>query len=120
MTLTSRWNEFDPIEIPARNVVCSDCEGNGSVLIAAIREHAYSREEFEESFPEEEDVEAYMRPGSHLHEPCPTCGGLRVVPVPDVSRLTFAQKRIVVMYRREERDHARYEAERAHELKMGY
>lgn len=120
MRLESRWDEFDPVEVPARNIVCPDCEGDGSVLTPSIREHAYTREEFEESFPEDEDKEAYMRPGSHLHVTCPTCDGLRVVPVPDVAAMTYAQKRAAAAWRREERDHARYERERAHELRMGY
>ena len=120
MILTSRWDEWDPVTVPARFEVCPDCEGDGSVLIAAIREHAYSREEFEESFPDDEDREAYFCPGSYLHEPCPTCEGRRVAEVPDVSRMTFAQKRATVAWRREERDHANYERERAHALRMGY
>ncbi|WP_277628550.1 hypothetical protein [Moellerella wisconsensis] len=40
--------------------------------------------------------------------------------MPDVSRMTFAEKRVLVAQRREAREDAEYRRQAAHELRMGY
>ena len=34
--------------LPAKFIICPECEGHGSVLNPSMRNHAYSREEFDE------------------------------------------------------------------------
>lgn len=68
---------------PSMKEVCSECEGEGTVLCEGMRGHAYSIEEFEEAFCDEEDREAYFQRGGKYDVTCPTCKGLRVVDVVD-------------------------------------
>lgn len=104
-------------ELPARHEVCPDCEGHGTVLNAAIRQHAYSREEFEEEFSDEEDRAAYFRRGGHYDVPCPTCGGVRVVPVVAEDRLAPAQVVFYAAWQAREEEKARWDAEAASEAR---
>lgn len=69
-------------EVTARYDVCVHCEGHGTILNPSIAQHAYSQEEFAESFDEEE-AEEYFRRGGRYDITCPDCKGLRVVLVPD-------------------------------------
>jgi hypothetical protein len=66
--------------LPAMYVVCDRCEGFGTHLHEAIAEHAYSLEEFNESFDEEEREE-YFKRGGRYDVVCTECKGLRVVSV---------------------------------------
>ncbi len=87
--------------VPAKNAVCDDCEGEGSVLCEGMRGHAYSAEEFAESFDDEERAE-YFKRGGRYDIPCPTCKGLRVVPVVDEERLApDARVKLAVWEKRE-------------------
>jgi hypothetical protein len=69
-------------ELPSHMMVCDRCQGHGTHLNPSIGEYAYSREEFEESFDEEERGE-YFRRGGRYDVQCETCKGLRVVEVVD-------------------------------------
>lgn len=42
------WDVEEEHEVPHKNAVCSDCEGEGRVLTQSIREHAYTPEELHE------------------------------------------------------------------------
>ena len=65
-------------ELPSHMVVCSTCQGHGTHLNPSIGQHAYTAEEFRESFYEEE-AEEYFRRGGRYDVQCETCKGLRVV-----------------------------------------
>jgi hypothetical protein len=80
------------VELPVRMEVCPDCEGHGSVMNEVMRQHAYTREEFEETFWDDEDREAYLTRGGKYDVQCPTCDGRNVVPVVDEPRLAAPQR----------------------------
>lgn len=112
-------------EWPAIYAVCDDCEGHGTVLTRSIREHAYSREEFEEAFDDEESREAYFKRGGMFDVQCPTCKGNRVVKEVDRERVTMMKHGVKLLeqwdkseYRRMS-DEAEYRAECEMERRMG-
>jgi len=101
--------EETEIEFPARFEVCSDCEGQGTHLHPAIREHAYTAEEWAD---EDDDFkEEYRRHGGIYDVTCETCGGRRVVPVVDRRRLTPEQKKLFKLFRVQENERLQSEAE---------
>lgn len=107
-------------EFPARFVVCSDCEGEGTHLHPAIREHAYTSEEWADE--DDEFREEYMRGGRGLYGvTCDTCSGRRVVPVVDARRLTLEQKKLFELYEKQEDARVRedYEDARTRRLESG-
>ena len=79
-------------KFPARHAVCGDCEGHGCVLNPTMRAHAYTGEEFEEAFHDEEDRAQYLTHGGIYDVLCSTCRGKRVVPAVDESRLSAEQR----------------------------
>jgi hypothetical protein len=94
--------------LPAKFEVCSRCSGTGSHVNPSIDGNGLSREDFDQD-PDFE--EAYFRGDYDVR--CETCKGARVVPVPDLARWTFAQKRAYVKHLRDERDWARDDASEA-------
>lgn len=98
-------------ELPARHEVCGRCEGHGTHLREAIGSYAYSREEFEESFDEEEREE-YFRRGGRYDVTCSECNGKRVVVVVDEEACrSHEQKALLKAYREAERERLQSEAE---------
>lgn len=79
-------------ELPTKKAVCDECEGHGTVLHPDIANHAYSREEFEEAFSEEDEREAYFKRGGMYDVQCPQCNGLRVVDVVDEEKAKLTQE----------------------------
>lgn len=71
------------VELPCSFSVCPRCDGHGSILTPSIGEHAYSSEEFNETFHDDEDREAYFTRGGKYDVTCPVCSGKNVVPTPD-------------------------------------
>lgn len=65
-------------ELPAKNEVCSRCEGYGTHLNPSIGSHAYTAEEFYESF-DEEGRDEYFRRGGIYDVTCEVCKGKNVV-----------------------------------------
>ncbi len=65
--------------LPARFVVCSKCEGHGTHLNPSIGEHAYTSEEFDEAFSDDEQRAEYFKRGGIYDVPCQQCEGKRVV-----------------------------------------
>jgi len=106
--------------LPARMTVCPRCEGHGSHLTPSIGQHAYSQEEFNEAFAEEEEREAYFKRGGMYDVTCEECRGKRVVAVPDEARIaqdpTLAA--IYARWQEQQRDAARSEAEDAYTYRM--
>lgn len=103
--------------LPARNEVCPDCEGDGYVLNESMRNHAYSAEEFCESFDDEE-AEHYFKRGGMYDVQCPTCHGANVVPVIDLGRCTKEQTALVKVYEEQQDEIARSRAEDARYMRM--
>jgi hypothetical protein len=72
-------------EIPGKFEVCARCEGHGTHLNPSIGEHAYTQEEFNEAFDDEESREAYFTRGGMYDVTGEECKGMRVMLVPDES-----------------------------------
>lgn len=119
------WEDDDgehQVELPARFEVCSRCEGHGSHLNPSIGEHAYSVEEFCDSFDEEERQQYFTRGGIY-DVICEECQGQRVISVVDESQLTAEQKAVFGRYTKYQeakaKDDAIWRAEVAAERAMG-
>lgn len=97
-------------EFPTRFEVCDGCEGHGTHLCEGMRGHAYSAEEFDDSFDDEEREE-YFRRGGRYDVTCSTCRGDRVMPVVDEKLLTPKQKALYKMWKRDERERRQGEAD---------
>ena len=97
-------------------VICNCCEGNGTVENPAFS-NGFTSSEWHDMHEEEQVM--YMAGGYDIQ--CQNCSGLGRVQVPDVSQMTFAEKRLLATELRVEREeaasiaevHAEYAAERA-------
>lgn len=115
------------LSLPAHRVVCGRCEGEGSILNPSIGEHAYSQEEFDEAFPDEEcggynPREEYRRRGGMYDVACPACKGRNVVDELDREALrggSVAKQRLLARIEGAEQADAEYEAECRMERAMG-
>lgn len=99
-------------ELPATYEVCPNCEGEGRVLHEAIRSHAYSAEEFRDSFDDDEAAE-YFKGGSGIYGvTCGTCRGERVVLVIDERAVrTRHGATLLMLYHRQQDQRAQWDAE---------
>ena len=78
---------FNDMTIPAKYVVCDNCEGKGTQVNPNVDGHGLTQEDFDEQGPDFFDD--YM---SGVYDiPCLECKGLRVVLVADENRLTAEQ-----------------------------
>lgn len=82
---TTESEEGGEIErmLPAKFEVCPGCDGHGTRLCEGLRGHAFSREDFEETFDDDEDRAEYFRRGGRYDVTCTECQGRRVVAVVD-------------------------------------
>lgn len=107
-------------ELPTKNEVCSRCEGYGKHLHPDIGGHAYTMEEFNDSFDDEEKGE-YFKRGGRYDVQCEECGGNKVVQVVDEDQCTTEkQKLLLKLYYAKEEQSAMFAAQDAHERRMGY
>jgi hypothetical protein len=97
-------------EVPHKNEVCGRCEGHGTHLNPNIGGHAYTMEEFNESFDDEEREE-YFKRGGRYDVTCEACGGNKVVAVPTEEGATPEQKAHIKAWEESEERSARYDAE---------
>jgi len=104
------------VTFPAEYCVCPKCEGHGTILNPSIGEHAFSAEEFYETFDEEGQRE-YFRRGGIYDVRCPECNGRNVVPQIAVSKLTESQMQDYLVWSEERRDRAQFEREWAAEIR---
>jgi len=81
------------VTLPAKNEVCSECDGTGYVLAGGLRGESFTMSEFYECFDEPEDREEYFRPGGKYDEQCNVCQGNNVVKVVDEDSLNEEQKK---------------------------
>ena len=108
-------------ELPARFEVCGSCEGHGTHLNPSIGQHAYTAEEFYESFDEEQAAE-YFKRGGRYDVTCEECQGKRVVAVVNLTEAecrSAEQREALAAYKRKQRDDWEYERECAAERRMG-
>jgi predicted methyltransferase len=122
MTFTY-YDDGEEVEasLPAKNEVCSFCEGTGFHLTRSIGEHAYSMEEFYEAFDEPEDREEYFRRGGRYDVECETCHGKNVVLCVDEKACrSDEEKALLKKYYQKLEDIADDNAEREAERRMGY
>lgn len=82
---------------------------DGTVLCEGLRGHAFSMEEFYETFEDEEDRAEYGRPGGRYDVQCPTCQGRNVVDVVDEEACERDPKLKALL-----KQHQKQEEERAH------
>lgn len=123
MTVTYMTDEGEDVEeeLPCRKEVCPRCDGHGTHLTPSIGEHAYTQEEFEREYDDEESRAAYFQRGGMYDVQCCRCHGDNVVEVVDEARCTTEeQKRILKAWKKAERDRERDEREERHERMMGY
>jgi hypothetical protein len=107
------------VELPSKNEVCGRCEGHGTHLNPSIGSYAYSAEEFDESFPTEEDKQEYFRRGGIYDVTCETCKGKSVVQVVNEEACTTEeQKEHLKSYKKHLEDQAEYERECRAERRM--
>lgn len=105
ITLLDDDGEETEHSLPAKMEVCSRCEGHGTHLNPSIGEHAYSAEEFAESFDDEEQEE-YFRHGGMYDVVCSECKGKNVVPIVNEDALNVEQKKIYDQWQEQEEDAA--------------
>ena len=109
-TLMSEDGGEYTIELPVKYEVCPRCDGHGTHLNPSIGEHAYTPEEFAESFDEEEATE-YFRRGGRYDVTCEKCRGGRVSPVIDVRLCTTPEQQQALRdMERSAREDREYEA----------
>jgi predicted methyltransferase len=80
--------------LPAKFIVCQNCEGHGSVLNESMRGHCYTQDEFADAFDDEDDRVEYFKRGGKYDVQCPLCKGKNVVLVIADDQLTEEQKEI--------------------------
>ncbi|ELI9034634.1 hypothetical protein EX227_21365 [Providencia rettgeri] len=98
-----------------RWVICYCCEGHGKVDNPSFSD-GFTGSEWNEL--DDEFLDEY-RKGTYDVQ-CSVCKGSGKVKEPDISRMTFAEKRVLAAQRREAREDAEYRRQSAHEQRMGY
>lgn len=115
MKINLTWydsEEGEEIEhsFPAKNEVCSRCEGHGSHLNPSIGSHAYTLEEFNESF-DDEGREEYFKRGGIYDVQCEECKGKNVVLVADENNFSAEDKVLYTQYQEYEEQRAQWDHE---------
>ena len=87
-------------------IICSSCEGNCVVENPAFS-NGFTSSEWQDMH--EDEQAAYM--AGEYDVSCEPCQGTGKVQVPDVSRMTFREKRLLVIERREAQEDARLDRE---------
>lgn len=126
LIVTLTWfeesDDDDEVEMeekfPAKLEVCWKCEGHGTHLTPSIGEHAYSSEEFYESFDDEESREQYFKRGGIYDVTCHECKGRNVLPVVDESAFNEEQKAMYARFVVADEERARHDAECREEARM--
>lgn len=101
----------EELDLPAKKEVCHDCQGHGTVLNESMRNHAYSAEEFQDSFDDDEQRHYFQRGGMY-DVLCPTCKGVNVVDVIDREACDRDPKLKIILKRwdEQEEERARFDA----------
>lgn len=80
------------ISLPCKMEVCPECKGHGYILSEGLRGVAFTPEEFNETFDDDESRSEYFRRGGMYDQVCDECHGKNVVAIVDEKRLTDEQK----------------------------
>jgi hypothetical protein len=119
VTYENSAGEEVTVTLPTKKCVCHDCNGEGFTLRGGMRGHAYTAEEFYESF-DEEDREEYFRPGGKYDEVCNTCKGKNVVDEIDEDACKTPElKEALEAYDDQQEQEAAYRREEEAERRMG-
>jgi hypothetical protein len=105
-------------QLPAKREVCPRCDGQGTHLNPNIGNHAYTPEEFEEAFHDEEDREQYFTRGGIYDVPCERCNREKVVDMVNTEELGRRDPDLLKRYEAHLKDEADYRAEAASEQRM--
>ncbi len=120
MNITVKFYDAEGDEVsavlPAKHVVCSRCEGHGTHLNPSIGNHAYTSEEFHDSFDDEE-AEEYFKRGGRYDVTCEVCKGKNVVLVVDEEACQSAQQKADLASFNESEE-ASYQADREWQQEM--
>jgi len=103
-------------ELPSKLIVCTKCGGHGTHLNPSIGEHAYSAEEFQQEFDQDEQEEYFTRGGIYDVQ-CTVCDGENVEEVVDEEKCDTA---LLKRYQDKIADNYRYERECQREREYGY
>lgn len=117
ITIENDEGEEQEVTFPAKMEVCGECEGEGFVLNEGMRGHAYSSEEFEEYFDDEERAE-YFKRGGRYDVQCPCCKGRNVVAVVDESKLSAEHKILFALYQEAEDQKAQFDRDDRATMRM--
>jgi hypothetical protein len=121
MSITVHYENENGEEIemalPSKKEVCHECDGGGYVLCEGMRGHAYSAEEFMESFDDEEDRGEYFTRGGKYDQQCDVCHGQNVVDVIDEEHLNSAQKEFYEAFQQYENERLQSEADDRHTMR---
>jgi len=108
----------EQISLPSKKEVCPECGGEGYTLREGMRGIAYTPEEFNEAFFEEEDRQEYFTRGGKYDQVCSYCKGKNVVDVPDPEQMTEEQKVQFEQWEKDQAELARSRAEDRHTMRM--
>lgn len=99
-------------ELPYKMEVCDLCRGHGTHVNPSIDSHGLTSEDFDEDpgFREEYFAGAY-------DQTCNKCGGMRVVPVADESKMDALTRNL---WKQQQEEEAYSDNERAAELRCNY
>ena len=84
------------LDVQEEWVICDECRGEGKSLCDGMRGHAYSAEEFQESFPEDEDKHQYFN--GFYDTRCDSCKGSGKVKAIDFEKLEKANPRVLTLF----------------------
>lgn len=115
LTLCTPLGNDRAVEFPARFEVCERCHGTGSHVNPAIDGNGLSAEDFER---EGDDFREDYFAGVY-DVACYSCGGLRVVPRVDESRLTKYQRAKLALFDRQQESVRESYREQEAERRMG-
>lgn len=97
--------------LPAKFIVCPECEGHGTVLNPSMRGHCYTQEEFNDTFDDEDDRAEFFKRGGRYDVQCPNCKGKNVVLVVDDDACVTAEQKDLLNKHNDWYNHMCYEQE---------
>lgn len=100
------------VEVNSRNVICENCEGEGTV--SRFAGEAFTQGDFD-SFEEFSDFAKECRNGMY-NVNCPECKGTKVVRVPDLSDLSPEE---LESYQEQQKEEAAFRRMQESERRMG-
>ena len=119
VTLYDEDCEFE-FEFPSVKEVCPECDGEGYVLCEGMRGYAYSEEEFNDVFHDEEDRQHYFKRGGKYDVVCNVCHGKNVIDVINTNALVSdEQKKNYKIYLKNQREEFEYKRICLAEMRMG-